>query len=128
MAGGGYILANIGTYEKVLLPPGIWTIEFSVDGEDCELFHKGVGKQTHEVPIGQYLENMLYETAGGDVVVQMLGDNGMPRGNTDFESQPSRHRPIRMKLALPKSQATMNFAGSVFFYPRGIEKGHVELD
>ena len=61
----------------------------------------------------------MYVTAGGDAVVQSLGDNGMPGGNTDFESQLSRHKTITMKLALLKSQAAMNFAGNVIFFARG---------
>ena len=47
-----YTLTNIGTYEKVLLPPGLWHLHFSADGEDCSLLHTGMNETTVEVSLG----------------------------------------------------------------------------
>ena len=61
VAVGRYTLTNIGTYEKVLLPPGIWNLQFSFDGEDCSLLHTGLDDTTVEVPMGQYLKKKCSE-------------------------------------------------------------------
>ena len=64
------------------------------------------------------MKKIQLHTESNDAVVQILGDNCMPRGNVDFESQLSRHRPVSLVLALIGSKASMKFSGSVFFYPR----------
>ena len=73
---------------------------------------------TVEVPMGQHLKKIMFHTESKDAVVQILGDNCMPRGNVDFESQLSRHRAVSLVVSLLGSKASMNFTGSVFFYPR----------